>query len=339
MDFSTIQKKLDEEVYQTEQEFADDVLLVFKNAMLFNPPGEKVHDDARFLQEKFILEFLPHTMEGKDDPEAKVIYLNTLDKLLKSEHSAIFTGPVDANLYPDYYKIITQPMDLAEIRRKVEANEYPTPQFFHNDIRKIITNCLKFNKKGTFGYSAGRSFETAYQSIRKRGSGAASANAAGSASGSPASQNSPQIAIPKNDTAAITSTPSMKLKLTRPVFKADTTASSTPTPSERKPEVHRSFKIKLSVPSPKFIEANEAVVDLKQASPLAVVSDPKIEAKTMSQIQPRTPLIKFKLKRPTPPIEAKSGAASTLFKIVEVAPTPVNDEEIATEPAVPQVTD
>ena len=53
MDLSTICKKLDQDSYRTFSSFADDVRLVFANALLYNPVGQDVHTRALSLSTWF----------------------------------------------------------------------------------------------------------------------------------------------------------------------------------------------------------------------------------------------------------------------------------------------
>lgn len=51
-----------------------------------------------------------------------------LAPLLGSEHSWPFLEPVDVGEAPDYYVVITQPMDFARIRRRVSSGAPPRPR-------------------------------------------------------------------------------------------------------------------------------------------------------------------------------------------------------------------
>ncbi|XP_058969289.2 bromodomain-containing protein 3 isoform X3 [Pocillopora verrucosa] len=61
-----------------------------------------------------------------------------------------FHEPVDAvklNL-PDYYTIIKQPMDMGQIKRKLENHEYSCSQDCIDDFRLMFNNCITYNKPG-----------------------------------------------------------------------------------------------------------------------------------------------------------------------------------------------
>ena len=45
----------------------------------------------------------------------------------------------------DYADIIGEPMDLSTVKRKLKRYEYPDADDFCADIRRIFTNCYKYN--------------------------------------------------------------------------------------------------------------------------------------------------------------------------------------------------
>ncbi|CAD8100001.1 unnamed protein product [Paramecium sonneborni] len=74
------------------------------------------------------------------------IYETLLD-LYKLECSEAFRFPVDIHLFkcPDYYQIITDPMDLSTLTTKYKDGAYRTLNEIKEQIDKIIKNCRKFN--------------------------------------------------------------------------------------------------------------------------------------------------------------------------------------------------
>jgi Bromodomain len=162
MDFGTISKKLNDPTY-TYQNFSEDVLLVFQNAMTFNPPGTVVYVAAETLKAKFEFEFMPNV----DDTELQDRYRDILQQLWDNPKSDIFRNPVNVSLYPSYPKLIKDPIDLSLIRQKIEDKMYSCMASFHGDFRKLFNNCFKFNKKGTVGYVTGRELENFYNNIRR----------------------------------------------------------------------------------------------------------------------------------------------------------------------------
>lgn len=51
MDISIISKKLNEKKYKSVQEFKDEVLLIWKNCMLYNQHGSQIYIIAEELEE------------------------------------------------------------------------------------------------------------------------------------------------------------------------------------------------------------------------------------------------------------------------------------------------
>ncbi|OAC99835.1 hypothetical protein MUCCIDRAFT_147175, partial [Mucor lusitanicus CBS 277.49] len=67
--------------------------------------------------------------------------------LKRHRDAAPFLKPVDyikLNV-PDYPTIITQPMDLELVEKKLGGSEYTTVDDFISDVRLIFHNCFKYN--------------------------------------------------------------------------------------------------------------------------------------------------------------------------------------------------
>uniref|UniRef100_A0A061RAB9 Ring3 protein n=1 Tax=Tetraselmis sp. GSL018 TaxID=582737 RepID=A0A061RAB9_9CHLO len=77
--------------------------------------------------------------------------LNSVKEFLRRTQALhIFDRPVEANLVPDYYNIVKNPMDLGTMTRKLSQHEYTKPAEFVADMRLIWSNCSLYNKKGDF---------------------------------------------------------------------------------------------------------------------------------------------------------------------------------------------
>uniref|UniRef100_W8AL36 Homeotic protein female sterile n=1 Tax=Ceratitis capitata TaxID=7213 RepID=W8AL36_CERCA len=97
----------------------------------------------------------PPTMPPPDRPGRNT---NQLQYLIKTVMKAIwkhhfswpFQQPVDAkklNL-PDYHKIITHPMDMGTIKKRLENNYYWSAKEAIQDFNTMFTNCYVYNKPG-----------------------------------------------------------------------------------------------------------------------------------------------------------------------------------------------
>ncbi len=59
----------------------------------------------------------------------------------------IFLHPVNKKNFPQYYERIKKPMDLSQIRMKINDNAYSTREEFLSDIRLIYENSQAYNGK------------------------------------------------------------------------------------------------------------------------------------------------------------------------------------------------
>ena len=92
-----------------------------------------------------------------DDPKPKgrlsdsLKYCNeVLRELFNKKHSGYawpFYKPVDADTLGlhDYHLIITRPMDLGTVKKKMDNREYTNPADFESDVLLIFHNCYKYN--------------------------------------------------------------------------------------------------------------------------------------------------------------------------------------------------
>ncbi|BGP26359.1 ATP-dependent helicase STH1/SNF2 [Rhodotorula toruloides] len=75
--------------------------------------------------------------------------------------------------YPDYYLIITQPISLKEIKRKVNNGTYPDTDAFARDIHLMLNNAMTYNEEGSIVYEdarlLGETFNVAYAKLTFNG--------------------------------------------------------------------------------------------------------------------------------------------------------------------------
>jgi hypothetical protein len=56
-----------------------------------------------------------------------------------------FLQPVDLNKYGDYLAVVSEPMDLSKIRRKVEKGSYLDPALLKRDMYLMFSNSRAYN--------------------------------------------------------------------------------------------------------------------------------------------------------------------------------------------------
>lgn len=71
----------------------------------------------------------------------------------------------------DYPQIVKKPMDLGQIKKKIENNEYPTLHACADDVRLVWDNCKAYNADGSEFYnlaeSMSKKFEDKFQKLLK----------------------------------------------------------------------------------------------------------------------------------------------------------------------------
>ncbi len=65
-----------------------------------------------------------------------------------------FLFPVNAKNVPDYYNIVTRPMDLQTMRENVRQKRYHTRGDFLTDVNQIVENSTLYNGKEFFSIYA-----------------------------------------------------------------------------------------------------------------------------------------------------------------------------------------
>ncbi|KAJ8122909.1 hypothetical protein ONZ43_g1012 [Nemania bipapillata] len=60
-----------------------------------------------------------------------------------------FQHPVNRDEVPDYYNVITSPMDLSIVEERVLQDKYDSPKDLVADVRLICSNCRKYNDETT----------------------------------------------------------------------------------------------------------------------------------------------------------------------------------------------
>jgi histone acetyltransferase len=60
-----------------------------------------------------------------------------------------FVKPVNKNEVPDYYDVITTPMDLSTVEERLEQDYYAAPKNLVDDLKLIFSNCRQYNDATT----------------------------------------------------------------------------------------------------------------------------------------------------------------------------------------------
>lgn len=75
-----------------------------------------------------------------------------------------FMAPVSKEDVPDYYDLISEPMDLGTMEQKLEKDQYDSIDSFLYDTHLIIDNCRKYNSETTTYYKNATRLEKFFNS-------------------------------------------------------------------------------------------------------------------------------------------------------------------------------
>jgi len=90
-----------------------------------------------------------------------------LTELWAQDDSYPFARPVDKKQSPDYYKVISNPIDLSVIKEKLHSLQYTSAVDFVKDFRLMISNCRAYNPPDTFVYNAGEELNNIFNRLLK----------------------------------------------------------------------------------------------------------------------------------------------------------------------------
>lgn len=95
--------------------------------------------------------------------------LGVVRRLRRTKDARPFSMPVDAvklNI-PTYYQIVTRPMDLRTMERKLNSDEYTSSREFLEDFNLILSNCVAFNGREHPVTDLSRSMKTSFENHMK----------------------------------------------------------------------------------------------------------------------------------------------------------------------------
>ena len=77
-----------------------------------------------------------------------------LKQLQRKDIQQFFAWPVSDMIAPGYSSIISHPMDLSTMKKKIDQNDYETLVDFKADVKLMCDNCQKYNRPDTVYYKA-----------------------------------------------------------------------------------------------------------------------------------------------------------------------------------------
>ncbi|XP_075247125.1 uncharacterized protein LOC142340425 isoform X2 [Convolutriloba macropyga] len=102
---------------------------------------------------------------GRWTNQLKYLLMTVIRPILNLKCARYFKAPVDpiALRVPSYYDIITNPMDLGSIKKRLDNNYYVNAQECIDDVNLVLRNCYTFNKPEHCVYMEGRQLEEQFK--------------------------------------------------------------------------------------------------------------------------------------------------------------------------------
>ncbi|XP_037534640.1 protein polybromo-1 [Nematolebias whitei] len=180
MDLKTIEYKIRNERYTTEEELIEDMKLMFRNARHYNEEGSQVYNDANVL-EKILKDKRkelgpPPEEEDVGSPKLKIRksgvspkkskYLTPLQQKLNELYDAVrnFTDSRGRRLstiflrlpsrseLPDYYATIKKPIDMERVRSHMATGRYQDVEALFEDFALMFNNACIYNEPESLIY-------------------------------------------------------------------------------------------------------------------------------------------------------------------------------------------
>ncbi|XP_076123790.1 protein polybromo-1 [Alosa pseudoharengus] len=180
--FQQIQIKLKNNEYESIEHMEADLMMMFENAKRYNVPHSHIYKRALKLQHVLQLKrkellrsgdedrdsMLSSTMSDGGTTKRKSHKKNTKKNRMKvlfatvTEVREMNTGRRLCDLfmvkpskkdYPDYYKIILEPMDLRTIDHNIRSDKYMSEETMMEDMRLMFRNARHYNEEGSQVYN------------------------------------------------------------------------------------------------------------------------------------------------------------------------------------------
>ncbi|XP_049837847.1 protein polybromo-1 isoform X3 [Schistocerca gregaria] len=194
---SQIRKKLQRGEYGTVSEVAGDMNIMFENAKKYNRADSRLYKDAAKLQKimqakvQELLEF-DQDSESEDDSDDRSARRKSTrksasttpkptklreDMPLKKRLHALFKCLIDyvhedgrqpvlmfmekpsKKLYPDYFQVIAEPIDMLTIEANIKNEKYNSEEEIIADFKLMFNNCRQYNEEGSMIYEDANKLE------------------------------------------------------------------------------------------------------------------------------------------------------------------------------------
>ncbi|TSV54868.1 Protein polybromo-1 [Bagarius yarrelli] len=183
-----IRDKMKNNEYESVEQMDADLNLMFENAKRYNVANSHIYKRALKLQH--ILQLKRKELGRREDEDGDSMLSSTLSdgsttkckrykkktkkNRLKSLYQAVTEAREDGTGrrlcdlfmvkpskkdYPDYYKIILEPMDLRIIDHNIRADRYANEDFMVEDMKLMFRNARHYNEEGSQVYNDANTLE------------------------------------------------------------------------------------------------------------------------------------------------------------------------------------
>ncbi|XP_036068011.1 polybromo 1, like isoform X2 [Oryzias melastigma] len=174
-----IRAKMKSGEYESVEQIEADLTLMFENAKRYNMPNSSIYKRAFRLQQ--IMQAKKKELLRRDDEDGDSILSSDTGSIKKKSHKknvkknrmkALYAAVTDAREartnrrlcelfmfkpskkdYPDYYKVILEPMDLKTIEHSIRAERYATEDAMMEEMRLMFRNARHYNEEGSQVYN------------------------------------------------------------------------------------------------------------------------------------------------------------------------------------------
>ncbi|XP_077581502.1 polybromo 1, like isoform X2 [Stigmatopora nigra] len=188
-----IRTKMKNGEYENVEQMDVDLTLMFENAKRYNMPNSSIYKRALRLQQ--ILQAKKRELLRRDDDDGDSLLSSDAGSakrkcikknIKKSRMKALYAAVTDAREvgttrrlcelfmvkpskkdYPDYYKVILEPMDLKTIEHNVRTERYATEDALMDDMRLMFRNARHYNEEGSRVYNDADILEKILKDKRK----------------------------------------------------------------------------------------------------------------------------------------------------------------------------
>ncbi|XP_041836272.1 polybromo 1, like isoform X3 [Melanotaenia boesemani] len=188
-----IRAKMKNGEYDNMEQIEVDLNLMFENAKRYNMPNSSIYKRAFRLQQ--IMQAKKRELLRRDDEDGDSILSSDTGSIKRKSHKknvkknrmkALYAAVTEAREagtsrrlcdlfmvkpskkdYPDYYKVILEPMDLKTIEHNIRIERYTTEEALMEDMRLMFRNARHYNEEGSQVYNDADILEKILKDKRK----------------------------------------------------------------------------------------------------------------------------------------------------------------------------